>query len=216
LRLFYCAVGYEPLADPPSPAAVAEAPWLEFLYYPLDKLTGGYIIRLGDENDGAQVPNSNAKVAATICPDVDRCSNYVSARRIKDSGRGPEQPASADVLGAEKAGTKVRLPVTAWPEIAGWVMMRKPSLQAGEQQRRDLRIRGLTRLQLEELRGTLEPSGSGWAIDNAHSFRADNRAHVQSHDVQWNHQIRKLRSYRQESLRSVHNTLITKDISFRV
>jgi len=35
-----------------------------------------------------------------------------------------------------RRGTRVRLPVTAWPEIAAWVMMGTPQLHRGEQQRR--------------------------------------------------------------------------------
>ena len=41
-----------------------------------------------------------------------------------------------------RRGTRVRLPVTAWPEIAASVLRRRWGLQAGEQQRRDRRIRG--------------------------------------------------------------------------
>jgi len=46
-----------------------------------------------------------------------------------------------------RRGTKVRLPVTTWPEIAAWVRMRTPNLQAGEQQPRNLPTRGLMLLQ---------------------------------------------------------------------
>ncbi len=41
-----------------------------------------------------------------------------------------------------RRGTRRRLPVTAWPEIAASVLRRRWGLQAGEQQRRDRRIRG--------------------------------------------------------------------------
>jgi hypothetical protein len=42
-----------------------------------------------------------------------------------------------------RRGTRVRLPVTAWPEIAAWVLMRRPGLQAGKRQRTNLEIGGL-------------------------------------------------------------------------
>ena len=32
-----------------------------------------------------------------------------------------------------RRGTRVRMPVTAWPEIAAWVAMRTRRLEAGEQ-----------------------------------------------------------------------------------
>ncbi len=49
-----------------------------------------------------------------------------------------------------RRGTRVRLPVTAWPEIAAWVQMRRPAFEAGERQPTSLRIGGAKLLQLAE------------------------------------------------------------------
>jgi hypothetical protein len=50
-----------------------------------------------------------------------------------------------------RRGTRVRLPVTAWPEIAAWVMSLTPQLHTGEQKRNRLARVGL------KASGTLRP-----------------------------------------------------------
>jgi len=153
---------------------------------------------------------------ATIHHDIDRSSNFVPPRRVKDSDSGPKQPAPADVLGPATPGNKG---ATARDRLARDCRLGDdghaptPRWRATAERPSDSPPDGSP---IDGLRGTLEPTRSTVAPIRAHSLLGRKRATIKATMYCGIKQIRKLRSYRQEPPRSLRNTLIIKDISFRV
>jgi hypothetical protein len=101
-----------------------------------------------------------------------------------------------------RRGTKVRLPVTAWPEIAVWVMMGTPQLHTG------------VAPTVGSARAGLKPGATPRLLKEGRKGAIELRGRIKATMFPIINEIRKLRSYRQDPLGGVHKPLITKDIYF--